>query len=213
MEPVEGGTKLTGTLHDDDGDTDFEFRTSVNFYQKSGSFEALDMCVADEVFFQGQILPLWPYPYVRNSSNWSESSHSRRHSISANFYTHPSPKPYLHMRSISSSFPPRRKSTSSKSVGGSPWGLVQFGLVKTPALLQPKQAGVGYINNGSTSKRHEENDGDVKKTSHKIINRSGLIGMLINKFIRRKSSSGEGDYSGRSLSSLRQQVHRIFSTS
>ncbi|KAH7665370.1 hypothetical protein IHE45_13G030000 [Dioscorea alata] len=122
---------------------EFEFRT----WGSSG------LCVADEVFFKGRILPLRPsissdtcvFGPSRSSSSSSRSSSciSRSHSssssstggqivaprphamISNNFYAHPSPSPQLRRANAG------RKSTGSAPVG---WSVFRLGLVQAPEI-------------------------------------------------------------------------------
>ncbi|KAM0937753.1 hypothetical protein DsansV1_C24g0182561 [Dioscorea sansibarensis] len=120
---------------------EFEFRT----WGSSG------LCVADEIFFKGRILPLRPsissdtsvFAPSRSSSSSSRSSSciSRSHSsssssggqilaprtqaISNNFYAHPSPSPQLRRANAG------RRSTGSAPVG---WSVFRLGLVQAPEI-------------------------------------------------------------------------------
>lgn len=133
---------------------EFEFKAFA-----AGELEAADagMCAADEVFFQGQILPLRPsVSSDMNSVSRSESmerfsssggslgseSSSRSSSISArssscpkpyssfSFFSYPSPKPHVSSLGRKIIVSPR-KSTSSEVSG---WGFLRLSLVKTPEI-------------------------------------------------------------------------------
>lgn len=130
---------------------DFEFRTCGNgLLLKSGPEEA-HMCVADDIFFKGQLLPLKSYSSQSDrslssnsnssTSNCSSSSISRsqsssshssncdapRLSISNKFYAHPSPRPQVRTNISNSG----RKSTGSAPPG---WALLRLGVAKTPEI-------------------------------------------------------------------------------
>ncbi|ONK59981.1 uncharacterized protein A4U43_C08F12960 [Asparagus officinalis] len=131
---------------------DFEFRTCGNgLLLKPGPAAEAHMCVADDIFFKGQLLPLKSCSSqsdrslssnsVSSTSNCSSSSVSRsqsssshssncdapRLSISNKFYAHPSPRPQVIRTNISS---------GRKSTGSAPprWALLRLGVVKTPEI-------------------------------------------------------------------------------
>lgn len=105
-----------------------------------------EMCAAEDVFYQGRILPLRPsvssdpglrsrsrpgsscFDSSRSSSLNSSSSSSGRRSDSLllhPFFTHPSPKPQMGRRSFGG--PP---ASGGRRSGG--WGLLRLGLVQPP---------------------------------------------------------------------------------
>lgn len=129
---------------------DFEFRVSVSGGLRSSSSAADDMCVADEVFFRGQMLPLRPCG-DRGASRSRSSSNSRSTSrsssggrscggssgepprapaaVSNNFYAHPSPTP----RVLSAG----RTSAGWRSASAAPpgWGAIfRLGVAKAPEI-------------------------------------------------------------------------------
>nr|KYP71464.1 hypothetical protein KK1_010723 [Cajanus cajan] len=100
-----------------------------------------EMCVADEVFFKGQILPLrlsfsseagllaTPTTGSQNSSSSTSSTTTTTTSPRARnqFHTHPSPKPQLRAPTPSSLGNQGRKSTSA-------WGIFRLGVVPAPEI-------------------------------------------------------------------------------
>ncbi|TYG75441.1 hypothetical protein ES288_D03G031600v1 [Gossypium darwinii] len=92
-----------------------------------GSFRSEpEMCVADEVFFKGQILPL-RHSVSSDTGFRPHDSHNMSRSLSRNnFNTHPSPKPQI--RSTRTAVNSRIQRSSSM------WDFFKIGLVRAPEL-------------------------------------------------------------------------------
>ncbi|KAI3760958.1 hypothetical protein L1987_51362 [Smallanthus sonchifolius] len=89
-----------------------------------------NMCNAEDVFFQGQILPL------RSASMSVENGYGYKPKIRNKFHSHPSPSPQIRTQSF-------RTFSHSKPKTTSLWSFLQVGLVK------PQEIGLSDLKNRS----------------------------------------------------------------
>ncbi|KAI3777154.1 hypothetical protein L1987_46949 [Smallanthus sonchifolius] len=111
---------------EDNEQEDFEFGS--NHAAAASSPE--NMCNAEDVFFQGQILPL------RSASMKVENGYGYKPKIRNKFHSHPSPSPQIRTQSF-------RTFSRSKPKTTSLWSFLQVGLVK------PQEIGLSDLKNRS----------------------------------------------------------------
>lgn len=193
-----------------------ETQQEFDFRLWSGPFwKDSEMCDADEVFFQGQILPLHGQrlkrcvsmsesDYFSNSLRSLNSSNSTKFTKVASkdtaqnrFHTHPSPKPQLR---VPIPFP-RRQACNSRNVVGirksSTWELFRLGVVATPEieLRDLKLRGTKNCvsrNNSSTSNSSNSNSSNSGTT------KSGKSSTSSNTHYKDKSNHGLMQFVGKS---------------
>ncbi|KAK1422056.1 hypothetical protein QVD17_24915 [Tagetes erecta] len=135
-----------------------------------------NMCNADEVFFQGQILPLHEKydPRTIRSNGYGYGYSNKPKKIRNQFHSHPSPSPQIRTRSF-------RTYSQSKPRTTSLWGFLQVGLAKQQEIglsdLKNRSKRFGSYNSNSSSNSSSANSTkDQNKTKEKKKQRLFLGG-------------------------------------
>ncbi|MFS7983205.1 hypothetical protein Hanom_Chr11g00971821 [Helianthus anomalus] len=180
--PINNHQIYTSSNTQDNDQEDFEFGSG----HANATFRSSDnMCTADEVFFQGQILPL------RHSIGSMSVVNDPKTKIRNQFHSHPSPSPQIRTRTRSF-----RTFSRSKSKTTSMWSFLQVGLVK------PREIGLADLKNrskrsgsyNSNSSSNSNNKSNSSSTSNSNNNSSGMnmnSGKDKNQKQRRKNTKNK----------------------
>lgn len=157
-------TNTYSNKHDNDPQ-DFEFNSIHGGVTASRSPE--NMCNADEVFFQGQILPLREkYDAKMIRSNGYVYGGCNKPKIRNQFHSHPSPSPQIRTRSF-------RTCSQSKPRTTSLWGFLQVGVVKPQELgladLKNRSKRFGSYNSNSSSNSSSANSTNKDRNETKKV--------------------------------------------
>ncbi|KAJ0733056.1 hypothetical protein HanPI659440_Chr11g0404191 [Helianthus annuus] len=156
--PTNNHQIYTNSNTQDNDQEEFEFGSG----QANATFRSPDnMCTADEVFFQGQILPL------RHSIGSMSVVNDPKTKIRNQFHSHPSPSPQIRTRTRSF-----RTFSRSKSKTTSILSFLQVGLVK------PREIGLADLKNrskrsGSYNSNSSSNSNSNSNSSSNSNNNSG----------------------------------------
>uniref|UniRef100_A0A6N2M461 Uncharacterized protein n=1 Tax=Salix viminalis TaxID=40686 RepID=A0A6N2M461_SALVM len=185
-----------------------------------------DMCAADDIFFQGQILPLRlsassesdVHKFERDSSLnqshcLSSSSSSTSPAIASTrmikpivqnqFLTHPSPKPQIRLPSTS-----LRNAACSRPRNSSFWDFFRLGLVRTPWIELQDLKVRNSVSRNSSSGSSKSNSSIKKRGKISVSSKSGC---KIKNMSRHNSSDRGKNMEKRRKQSLLQKRRGLLS--
>ncbi|CAH8329792.1 unnamed protein product [Eruca vesicaria subsp. sativa] len=154
---------------------EFEFETGSSFRLGSDSCEpAPEMSTAEDLFFQGKILPFRPGSnrliYRSESVDFYRTGINSSGKFKNNYIDYTQPSPQTHIIRRSSSMTARVNHPIRNSKSSSIWDFLRLGLVRTPEI-ELRTAKSSVSRNSSCSSTSTSPNSNSKRTESKSRNR------------------------------------------